>query len=72
MVNEKLTGIHIEWEVIPRENYEAIMNARLAARNDISDLLRVAGNRAMDLGADGILVPLEDMIDRIGVNLQKF
>jgi len=69
---ERLTGVHIEWEVLPRENYDAIMSARLAARNQVSDILNVSGTRAMELGEDGILIPLEKLIDKVGVNLQKF
>lgn len=69
---EKLTGIKIDWEIIPTENYDTVMSARLAARSQLPDLMNQGGTRAMDLGADGILIPLEKLIDKVGVNIQKF
>lgn len=67
---EEITGIKIEWEVIPIDDYATVMGTRLAAGTDLPDLFVIPwGTNADKLGMDGITIPLNDLIDEHGYYL---
>lgn len=70
---EKLSGVDLNLDVLPHENYEQSMQLLLAG-GELPDLLQTKGINtpevapAVDAGA---LMPLNDLIDKYGKNLKK-
>jgi len=66
---EKRTGIKVQWEVSATD-YNTIMKTRLASGVDLPDVVKVPGD-PMEYVAGGILIPLEDLIDKYAPNIKK-
>lgn len=61
---EELTGIKIEWEVIPINDYDQVMGTRLASGQNLPDIFVIPWDANADqLGFDGIAMPLNDLIE---------
>lgn len=61
---EELTGVTIEWEVIPISDYDQVMGTRLASGQNLPDIFVIpSGSNADQLGFDGIAMPLNDLIE---------
>jgi putative aldouronate transport system substrate-binding protein len=69
-IEEKL-NIKIEWDVAPDAQYVTSMQTRLAAATDLPDIVRVPGGDPTQYGQSGLLIPLEDLIQKEGQNIQK-
>jgi len=71
--HEELTNVHIEWEEVPADNYQErkslILNSRdlpdgfFGSTLNDDDILRY--------GPQGILIPLEGLIEKYGVELKR-
>jgi putative aldouronate transport system substrate-binding protein len=70
---EKLTNIHIEWEVVPYNTYKDVMTTRLAAGSNLPDILNLTflGNY-MQLAADGVIIPQNDLLAKYGFYTKQF
>jgi putative aldouronate transport system substrate-binding protein len=68
---EQKLNITIQWDVAPDAQYVTAMQTRLAAGTDLPDILRVPGGDPTQYGQSGLLIPLEDLIQSQGQNVQK-
>lgn len=68
---EKNTGVKIKWDVSPASQYSDAMNVRLAAARDLPDIIKLPAD-PVKLGQDGIIVPLDDLIEKYAPNIKKF
>ncbi len=70
---EKRTGVKINWEVTPGEQFKDVMRLRVAAAKSkaLPDIIRVPDS-AVKLGAEGLIIPLNDLIDKYAPNIKKF
>ena len=54
---ERLTNVHIEWQVYPVDTYVEVMNVRLAAGKDLPDIwVDNSGKTGAELVEDGIII----------------
>lgn len=68
---EELTNIHIEWITPPIESYAEQKNLTFASGN-MPDAYFLWNNRSDEAhGPEGLLVPLEELIDKYAVNYKK-
>ncbi|MTH54944.1 extracellular solute-binding protein [Bacillus mangrovi] len=70
---EKSTGVHIKWNNIPSEGYQEKKNLMLSS-GDLPDAFYDAQFSDTDIitaGANGSIVPLEDLIEKYAPNIQK-
>ena len=60
---ERLTNVHIDFEVILNSEYNSIVNVRLASGADLPDIMTYNGNIALlsELVDDGILIAQDDL-----------
>jgi putative aldouronate transport system substrate-binding protein len=58
---EKLTGVKIEWEVVPADQYSTVRATRLAAAVNLPDIV-VWPSNLVKLVDDGIFIDLTDLI----------
>ncbi|MCL2059076.1 MAG: extracellular solute-binding protein [Oscillospiraceae bacterium] len=60
---ERLTNVHIDFEVILNSEYNSIVNVRLASGADLPDIMTYNGNIALlsELVEDGILISQDDL-----------
>ncbi|RAV17871.1 extracellular solute-binding protein [Paenibacillus contaminans] len=68
---EEKTGVKIKWDVVPVAQYVQTMNVRLASMSNVPDLLVVPGD-PVKFGTDGVLEPLEKLIEEHAPNMRKF
>ncbi|MFK7693651.1 extracellular solute-binding protein [Paenibacillus sp. HJGM_3] len=68
---EKRTGVKINWDVTPVAQYNQAMNVRLAAASGLPDILQLPGS-PVNYGTDGIIKPLNDLIDKYAPNIKKY
>jgi putative aldouronate transport system substrate-binding protein len=69
---EQKTNIHVEWDQIPQANARERLNLVLASA-DLPDAfmgMNLTASDIMRYGPQGILVPLEDIIDEYSPNIQ--
>jgi putative aldouronate transport system substrate-binding protein len=69
---EKKTNVHITWDVVPPGEYWNAMRTRLAAgKQGVPDMISVPG-RILEYGQEGMILPLEDLIDTYAPNIKKY
>ena len=69
---EKRTGVEIEWEVYPKEDFYPVFRTRVAAAVDLPDTFEPIGVDDMNKWADeGIFIPLDDLIEKYAPNIKK-
>lgn len=69
---EEKTGVKINWDVIPSGQYAQTMTIRLASAEDHPDLFTIPSSDPVKYGTDGIVVPMNDLIDKYAPNTKKF
>jgi putative aldouronate transport system substrate-binding protein len=70
---QEATNVKIKWNNIPGEGYQEKKNLMLAS-GDLPDAFYASGFSDHDLatnGANGTIIPLEDLIDKYAPNLKK-
>lgn len=70
---EEMTGIHVEWEEIPREGYEERKNIIIAA-NDLPDAFYQAPFSTDEIGkygSQGTFISLSDLIEQNGPSIKE-
>lgn len=69
------TGISIKWDVVPNSEYKQIMQMRLGSKKDLPDIVMVTGTAdgsyLVKYDEEGVLLPLNDLIDKYAPNLKK-
>ena len=66
---EKNTGIKIIWEALPQDQFTTAMQARIAASPDtLPDIIRLPRGDPVKWGMEGIIIPLEDLIEQHAPN----
>ena len=69
---EKRTNVKINWDVTAPAQYTEVMKLRVSAGGDLPDVMLLPnGLNLGELGGEGMLIPLEDYIDKYGENIQK-
>ena len=64
-------NVNVELEIIEDSIYNDVIQPRLAAGQDLPDIVRVQEGAAK-LTKSGIFIPLNDLIDKYGFNVKKF
>lgn len=70
---EERTGIQIDWDVVVPSQYDEIMRVRLAAGQDLPDIVQIPGglNEVYKYAQQGILIPIDDLIREHAPNIAK-
>ncbi len=72
---KKATGISIKWDVVPNAEYAQIMQMRLGSGKDLPDVISIVGtadgSHLVKYAEEGVLLPLNDLIDKYAPNLKK-
>lgn len=70
---EEKTNIHINWEMVPKQGLQEKRNLILAS-GDYPDIMfgtQLTLEEQMLYGTQGALIPLNDLIEKYGVNIKK-
>ncbi|ULL15881.1 extracellular solute-binding protein [Paenibacillus sp. H1-7] len=70
---EQKTNVHIEWEVAPEKSATEKLNLVLSS-GDYPDVIMgfgVSPTQMMIYGSQGVFLPLNDLIDKYGVEMKK-
>ncbi|MFD2332649.1 ABC transporter substrate-binding protein [Cohnella sp. GCM10020058] len=70
---EDLTNIHVEWEIVPSSMVAEKLNLALASGDlpDVVMMMDVTPEQQALYGQQGVLLPLNDYIEKYGVNTKK-
>lgn len=70
---EELTNIHVEWEIVPTSTVTEKLNLALASGDlpDVIMTMNVTPEQQALYGEQGVLLPLNDYIEKYGVNTKK-
>lgn len=70
---EELTNIHVEWEIVPASTVTEKLNLALASGDlpDVIMTMNVTPEQQALYGEQGLLLPLNDYIEKYGVNTKK-
>lgn len=71
---EERTGISIDWEVMASSQYDTSMQTRMAAGQDLPDIVAIPplwGGDIVQYANDGILIPLDELIENYAPNIQS-
>jgi putative aldouronate transport system substrate-binding protein len=71
---QEITGVNIDWQLSPDGNaYDTSMKTRLAAGQELPDMLRIPGtvSDAVKYAQEGVLAPISGLIDTYAPNTQR-
>ncbi|WP_223829357.1 ABC transporter substrate-binding protein [Paenibacillus arenilitoris] len=70
---EEKTNIHLEWTIVPQKNLSEKLNLTLASGDYPDILLGMGVNKTQEVayGAQGAFLPLNDLIEKYGVETKK-
>lgn len=68
---EERTGIKIKWEVMPASSYWNSINTRMASGMTLPDIIRVNEPDLFRHASEGLLIPLDTLIDQYAPNIKK-
>jgi putative aldouronate transport system substrate-binding protein len=69
---EKRTGVKINWQVTPNDQYNDVMKVKLAAGKDLPDILTLPTADPVKTADDGLIMPLDELIQKYAPNISKF
>lgn len=70
---EEKTGVKIKWDVTNSDNYQDVMNVKLAAATDLPDIFQLPTSYSPNKAKhDGLLLPLNDLIAKYAPNMRKY
>uniref|UniRef100_S0DFJ1 Extracellular solute-binding protein n=1 Tax=termite gut metagenome TaxID=433724 RepID=S0DFJ1_9ZZZZ len=73
---EEKTGLEIEWYLLPESNYNDRVNLMFASNGQMPDAFfrtdTFNDSMMSMLGAQGQILPLDDLIDKWGYNVQRY
>lgn len=67
---EKRTGVQVEFEVTPGDQYNTTMQTRLAAASGLPDLIRLPDD-PIRYAKGGLIVPIDELIGKYAPNIQN-
>lgn len=70
---EERTNVHIEWEIVPRQDAQTSLNVRLAS-GDLPDIImgfNIDASLQQVYGSQGVFLPLNDYIEQHGTELKR-
>ncbi len=67
---EKITGVKIQWDVVPNSQYSTSMQTRLASGVNLPDIIYMPVD-PYKYGKDGIIIRLNELIEKYGENAAK-
>lgn len=67
---EERTNVKVDWQVSGWDQYMQAMQTKLAAAVDLPDILRVPGGDPTSYGQAGLLIPMEDLIEKYAPNIK--
>lgn len=65
---EKRTGVEVEFEVTPPDQYNATVQTRLAAAKDLPDLIRLPDD-PIRYAKGGLIIPIDELIGEYAPNI---
>jgi len=70
---EEKTNIHIEWTIVPQKNVAEKLNLMLVSGEYPDVLIGMGVNKTQEViyGGQGVFLPLNDMIEKYGVETKK-
>jgi putative aldouronate transport system substrate-binding protein len=71
---EAKTNVHIEWIEVSSKDMEQKRNLLLATNSDMPDIFlntKISNAQQVQFGSQGVLLPLNDLIEKYGVNIKK-
>lgn len=71
---EEKTNIHIEWDILPEKSAMEKLNLVLASGEALPDVIMtmaITPTQQMIYGAQGLIIPLNELIDRYGIETNK-
>lgn len=69
---EEKTGMKVEWDVAPGSQYQEGMQVRAAAGGDLPDIIKDPYWNPMKMVDQGIVIPLDDLIEEHAPNLKQY
>ena len=73
---EQQTGVHVEWNVLPRKDARQKINLMLTSATDLPDVFLGSGaitpEQAALYGGQGLFLPLNDFIDQYSTEVKRF
>ena len=73
---EQQTGVHVEWNVLPRKDARQKINLMLTSATDLPDVFLGSGaitpEQATLYGGQGLFLPLNDFIDQYSTEVKRF
>ncbi|SDC66984.1 putative aldouronate transport system substrate-binding protein [Paenibacillus sp. UNCCL117] len=69
---EKRTGVKINWQVTPNDQYGDVMKVKLAAGKDLPDIISLPTADPVKTADDGLIIPMDDLIAKYAPNIAKF
>ncbi len=65
---EEYSGVKVEWQVVPSEEIEMMFNLATADKSSLPDIFLYAVNtdKVLELVEDGVIIPLDDLIEEYG------
>lgn len=71
---EEQTGIHVEFEWVDFQSAEEQLNLLLSSGVELPDIILAELNSAqlIQYGGEGLLIPLNDLLEQYGTNAKKF
>ncbi|HHY82946.1 MAG TPA: extracellular solute-binding protein [Clostridiales bacterium] len=65
---ERRTGVHVDFEVTPSDQYNTTMQTRLAAAKELPDLIRLPDD-PIRYAKGGLIIPIDDLIGDFAPNI---
>lgn len=69
------TGVTVDWQVVPGNDYPSFIKTRIAAAVDLPDMMSLGWNNAVgspvDLQAQGATIKLTDLVNRYAPNIKR-
>ena len=73
---EQQTGVHVEWNLLPRNDARQKINLMLTSATDLPDVFLGSGaitpEQATLYGGQGLFLPLNDFIDQYSTEVKRF
>ena len=70
---EDYTNVHIEWEIVPNASFNQVLSARLAAGEDLADIVRISTSSVLTSAGDGgTILDLAPYWEACTPNLQSY
>lgn len=71
-VQENL-DIKVEWMITAQNQYDTVMQTRLASGQDLPDIIKIPGTltEGLKYATQGLIIPISDYIDEYGPNIKK-